>query len=77
MASEQTLNHEGRISALEASYQHLATKADIESLRTDFEGLRSEMRSMRWSIGLTVALIVTIINVIVQLALRAAPAAPL
>ena len=64
MASEQTLNHEGRISALEASYQHLATKADIESLR-------SEMKSMRWSIGLTVALIVTIINVIVQLALRA------
>ncbi len=73
MASEQTLNHEGRISALEASYQHLATKADIESLRTDFEGLRSEMKSMRWSIGLTVALIVTIINVIVQLALRTAP----
>ena len=73
MASEQTLNHEGRISALEASYQHLATKADIESLRTDFEGLRSEMKSMRWSIGLTVALIVTIINVIVQLALRSAP----
>ena len=66
MASEQTWNHEGRISALEASYQHLATKADIESLR-------SEMKSMRWSIGLTVALIVTIINVIVQLALRAAP----
>ena len=66
MASEQTLNHEGRISALEASYQHLATKTDIESLR-------SEMKSMRWSIGLTVALIVTIINVIVQLALRAAP----
>lgn len=64
MASEQTLNHEGRISALEASYQHLATKADIESLR-------SELRSMRWSIGLTVALIVTIINVIVQLAMRA------
>ena len=64
MASEQTLNHEGRISAFEASYQHLATKADIESLR-------SEMKSMRWSIGLIVALIVTIINVIVQLALRA------
>ncbi len=64
MASEQTLNHEGRISALEASYRHLATKADIESLR-------SELRSMRWSIGLTVALIVTIINVIVQLAIRA------
>ncbi len=67
MASEQTLNHEGRISALEASYQHLATKADIESLR-------SELRSMRWSIGLTVALIVTIINVIVQLAIQAGAA---
>ena len=66
MASEQSLTHEGRISAMEASYQHLATRADIESLR-------SEMKSMRWSIGLTVALIVTSINVIVQLALRAAP----
>ena len=63
MASEQTINHEGRISALESSYQHLATKADIESLR-------SELKSMRWSIGVTVALIVTIINVIVQLAMR-------
>ena len=31
MASE-TMNHEGRISALEAQYQHLATKADIERL---------------------------------------------
>ena len=63
MASEQTLNHEGRISALEGSYQRLATKADIESLR-------AELKSMRWSIGVTVALIVTIINVIVQLALN-------
>ncbi len=71
MASEQLLNHEGRISSLEGAYQHLATKADIESLRTDLEGLRSEMKSMRWSIGVTVALIVTIINVIVQLALKA------
>ncbi len=63
MASEQTLNREGRISALEGSNQHLATKADIESLR-------AELTSMRWSIGVTVALIVTIINVIVQLALN-------
>ena len=63
MAAEQSLNHEGRISALEASYQHLATKADIESLR-------SEMRTMRWSLLVMVTLIVTVINVLVQLALR-------
>ena len=65
MATEQSLNHEGRISALEASYQHLATKADIESLR-------SEMRTMRWSLLVMVTLIVTVINVLVQLALRGA-----
>ncbi len=70
MASEQTINHEGRISALEGAYQHLATKADVESLRSEMISLRAELKSMRWSIGVTVALIVTIINVIVQLAMR-------
>lgn len=29
------MNHEGRISALEAQYKHLATKADIERLGKD------------------------------------------
>ena len=70
MASEQTINHEGRISALEGTYQHPATKADVESLRSEMISLRAELKSMRWSIGVTVALIVTITNVIVQLAMR-------
>ena len=70
MASEPTINHERRISALEGAYQHLATKADVESLRSEMISLRAELKSMRWSIGVTVALIVTIINVIVQLAMR-------
>ena len=34
MATE-AMNHEGRISALEAQYKHLATKADIERLGKD------------------------------------------
>jgi len=55
----QLMNHEGRISALESAYRHLATKADIESLR-------SELKTMRWSMGLTVATS----NIIVLLALR-------
>ena len=34
MATE-AMNHEGRISALEAQYKHLAAKADIERLGKD------------------------------------------
>ena len=34
MATE-AMNHEGRISALEVQYKHLATKADIERLGKD------------------------------------------
>ena len=45
MATEQTLNHEGRISALEAGYQHLATKADLASLRLEFEKSLNELKS--------------------------------
>ncbi len=28
----ESINHEGRIAALEARYEHLATKADLERL---------------------------------------------
>ena len=47
-----------RIAALEAAYEHLATKADIESLR-------AEIRTMRWLIIVAIAvtgLIVQILN---------------
>ena len=42
MAAER-MDHERRISALEASYQHLATKADVEAVRTDLERLGKEL----------------------------------
>ena len=42
MAAER-VGHERRISALEASYQHLATKADVEAVRTDLERLSKEL----------------------------------
>ncbi|MDE2748582.1 MAG: hypothetical protein OXI34_06435 [Chloroflexota bacterium] len=45
MATEQSLDHEGRISALEAGYQHLATKADLANLRLEFEKSVNELKS--------------------------------
>ena len=42
MAAE-SVHHERRLSALEASYQHLATKADVEAVRTDLERLSKEL----------------------------------
>ena len=42
MAAER-MDHERRISALKASYQHLATKADIEAVRTGLERLSKEL----------------------------------
>ena len=84
MATEQTLDHEGRLSALEAGYQHLATKADLANLRLEFEKsineLRSDMNrlqtdlsglkdSIKMSVGITVA-VVAVINVIALIILR-------
>ena len=42
---EQSLGHVGRISALEAGYQHLATKADLANLRLEIEKSINELRS--------------------------------
>ena len=39
----ERMDHERRISALEASYQHLATKADVEAVRADLERLSKEL----------------------------------
>ncbi|MDE2854625.1 MAG: hypothetical protein OXN88_10680 [Chloroflexota bacterium] len=84
MATEQSLDHEGRISALEAGYQHLATKADLANLRLEFEKSVNELKSdvsslqtdmtglkdsIRMSVGITVA-VVAVINVIALIILR-------
>ena len=58
-----------RLSRLEGAYEHLATKAtvervrteverlrtDVERLRTDVERLRSELKGMKWIIGVGIA----------------------
>ena len=84
MASEQSLGHEGRISALEAAYQHLATKADLADLRLEFEKSVNELKSdlsrlqtdlnglkdsIKMSVGITVA-VVAVITVIALIILR-------
>ena len=54
--------HGERLAALEAGNNHLATKADIESLR-------SELRAVRWLIGVGLAvasLLATVISIIVN-----------
>ena len=47
-----------RLSRLEGAYEHLATKADVERVRTDVERVRtdvervrSELKGMKWIIG--------------------------
>ena len=84
MASEQTLDHEGRISAMEDGYQHLATKADLADLRLEFEKSINDLKpdlsrlqtdltglkdSIKMSVGITVA-VVAVINVIALIILR-------
>ena len=51
-----------RLSRLEGAYEHLATKADVERVRTDVErvrtdveGVRSELKGMKWIIGVGIA----------------------
>ena len=67
MTQVQTENE--RLSRLEGAYEHLATKADVERVRTDVErvrtdvervrtdveGLRSELKGMKWIIGVGIA----------------------
>ena len=52
------------MSRLEGVYEHLATKADIEALRGDFERaiealrgdiVRAEARMLRWTMGTIIA----------------------
>ena len=64
-----------RIAALEATYEHVATKADIANVRTEIanlraelktniEGLRSEIKTMKWWIGIAVPLTALAVQVL-------------
>ena len=53
-----------RIAALEASYQHLATKADIEKLKADIEKLKADLT---WRIVLAMGIMTGIIVAAIRL----------
>ena len=61
MAQETASRNAERIAKLEASYQHLATKADIEKLRAD----------LTWRIVLAMSVLTAIFVAIVRLPLSA------
>ena len=70
--------HGERIAALEASYQHLATKDDISKLRLELEQsvnrLQANIDALKWVITLGIgaaAVVLAAIQVVVALALRA------
>ena len=42
-----------RLARLEGAYEHLATKADIERLRTDIVGMESKI--IKWLVGTVIA----------------------
>ena len=52
-------DHGERLARVEGAYQHLATKADVERLRADLsqdiERVRSELKGMKWIIGVGIA----------------------
>jgi ADP-dependent phosphofructokinase/glucokinase len=58
MTTEADVNT--RLTRLETSHEHLATKEDIANLRTDMANLRTEMANMkadliRWMVGAVIA----------------------
>ena len=56
---------EERTSRMEGAYDHLATKADVERVRTEVERLRADVS--RWMFQLTMA-IISAVGVIVAVA---------
>ncbi|MCY4022266.1 MAG: hypothetical protein OXF32_02340 [Anaerolineaceae bacterium] len=44
MVSSELSPTELKVARLEGAYEHLATKADVESLRGEIKGLRGELR---------------------------------
>ena len=71
------IQHGERIAALEASYQHLATKDDISRLRLQLmqsvNRLQANISALKWVITLGIggaAVVLAAIQVVLALALR-------
>ena len=47
VAAQEGLTDGERIARLEGAYEHLATKVDVEGVRTDVERVRTEVESVR------------------------------
>lgn len=61
----ETVNRQvEQIAKLEASQEHMATKADIESLRADMEKLKSDLT---WRIVIAMSIMTAIFTAIVRL----------
>ncbi len=46
-----------RISRLEGSYEHLATKADLTELKVLIAGLEGELEAFMWGVAVVLALL--------------------
>lgn len=75
MAEQRT---DERVTRLEAMYEHVATKADLQATRADLHqeigevkvdlaALRGEVRSLRWTMGLgftALAILVALVGIL-------------
>lgn len=68
MATQTRIEGE-RIANLEGQIAHLATKADIQSLRSelksDIAGLRAELGTIKWIIGIGIPAAIAITGIMV------------
>ena len=61
----ETVNrHVEQIAKLEASHEHVATKADVEKLRADMEKLKSDLT---WRIVIAMSIMTAIFTAIVRM----------
>ena len=67
----QTRPEGEQIANLEGQIAHLATKADIQSLRSelksDIESIRAELGTIKWIIGIGIPAAIAITGIVVQI----------
>lgn len=70
----QTRTEGERIANLEGQIAHLATKADIQSLRaelkSDIKALRAELSTMKWIIGIGIPAAIAITGIVVGIVVQ-------
>ena len=63
--------HVAQIARLEASQEHVATKADVAMVQTDIESLRADMEKLKsdmtWRIVIAMSIMTAIFTAIVRL----------